>query len=187
MTSVPIELSARHVHLTAEDWTALFGDTEIISDREISQPGQYVAVQRVTLRGPKGEFKNVAVVGPLRPYTQVELAMTDARALGVNAPLSDSGSIDTAAEIIISGPVGEIVRHAAIIPKRHIHIGPSEAATVGVHDRQTVAVRIGGERGAQLDNVLVRINPDFVGRIHLDTDEGNACGVMPGMTAEILL
>ena len=113
--------------------------------------------------------------------------MTDARVLGVSAPLVDSGSVDGAATITIIGTNGELEHAAAIIPKRHIHIGPVEAANDGVSDHRVVSVRIGGPRGAQLDNVLVRINPDFVGRLHLDTDEGNACGVTPGMNAEIIV
>lgn len=186
MTSLPIELSARHVHLNEADWTALFGNTKITSARAISQPGQFVAVQRVMLRGPKGELTGVAVVGPLRPYTQVELAMTDARALGVATPTSNSGSIEQAAMITIIGPEAQIERAAAIVPLRHIHIGPAEATAANLHDKQTVSVRINGDRGAQLDHVLVRIHPDFVGRLHLDTDEGNACGVTTGMTAEVI-
>lgn len=187
MISIPVEVSARHIHLSEADWTTLFGQTAMTVAHPISQSGQFAANERVVVRGPKGEFKKVAVVGPLRPYTQVELAMTDARTLGVNAPLSNSGSVETAAEITIIGPKGELICRAAIIPSRHIHIGPAEATAAGLHDKQTVAVRIGGPRAAQLDNVLIRINPDFVGRLHLDTDEGNACGVTTGMTAEIII
>lgn len=186
MPSVPIEISARHVHLTKEDWEALFGDEEITVDHEISQHGQFSATQRVELRGPKHTFKSVAVVGPFRPYTQVELSMTDARVLGVAAPLIDSGSLEGAAKITIIGPKSELERTAAIVPKRHIHISPAEAAADSVTDKQIVSVRIGGTRSAQLGNVLVRVHPDFVGHLHLDTDEGNACGVTSGMTAEII-
>lgn len=186
MALVPIEVSARHIHLSTADWTALFGDTEITSARAISQSQQYVATQRLSLRGPKSEFPGVGIVGPLRPYTQVELSMTDARVLGISAPLSDSGSLDEAAKIIIIGPQGEIERPAAIVPKRHVHIGPAEAAAAGVQDQQKVSVRIDGLRGAVLNDVLIRVHPDFTGRLHLDTDEGNACGVAPGMVAEII-
>ncbi len=186
MPSIPIEISARHVHLTKPDWATLFGTPEMTVSRPISQPGQFVAAERVILRGPKGELKNVGVVGPFRSETQVELAMTDARALGVAAPVCDSGSLEQAAEITIVGPKSEIVRAAAIVPRRHIHLGPAEAAVAGLHDRQTVSVHINGQRGAQLDNVLIRVHPDFTGRLHLDTDEGNACGVTTGMIADIL-
>lgn len=187
MASVPIEISARHIHLTEADWAALFGTAEEMTvNRPISQHGQFVATERVTLRGPKGELKNVGIVGPSRTNTQVELAMTDARVLGVAAPLCDSGSLEQAGEITIIGSQGEISRAAAIVPRRHIHLGPTEAAAADLHDRQTVSVRVLGPRGAQLDNVLVRVHPDFTGRLHLDTDEGNACGVSADMTAEIV-
>jgi putative phosphotransacetylase len=186
MASIPIEISARHVHLTKEDWKVLFGDEEIAVDHEISQHGQFSATQRVELRGPKHAFKSVAVVGPFRPYTQVELSMTDARVLGINAPLVDSGSVGGAVKITIVGTKGGLECAAAIVPKRHIHISPAEADTAGIKDKQMVSVRIGGTRSAKLDNVLVRVHPDFVGRLHLDTDEGNACGVTPSMTAEII-
>jgi len=187
ITSIPIEISARHLHITEDDWGVLFGDGEMTSERAISQPGQFVDEQHVTIRGPKGKLKNVGIVGPFRPYTQVELAMTDARALGIDAPLSDSGSVDHAATITIIGPWGELERAAAIVPKRHIHISPAEAAAAGVRNRQIVSVHIGGPRGAQLDQVIVRVHPKFIGRLHLDTDEGNTCGVTPGMTTEIII
>lgn len=187
MTSIPIEISARHVHITEADWNALFGDGEMTSERAISQPGQYVDEQHVTIRGAKGKLKSVGIVGPFRPYTQVELARTDARVLGIDAPLSDSGSIDNAAMITLVGPWGELERAAAIVPKRHIHISPAEATTAGLHNRQIVSVRINGPRGVTLDQVIVRVHPKFIGRLHLDTDEGNACGVVPGMTAEIIV
>jgi putative phosphotransacetylase len=186
MASVPIEISARHIHITDADWMALFGTAAMTRARDISQPGQFSAKERVTLRGTKGELKGVAVVGPFRSYTQVELAMTDARVLGVSAPLTESGDVNQAATITIIGSAGEIERAAAIIPARHIHISPSEADATGVKDQQIVSVRVDGPRGAQLDNVLVRVHPDFVGRLHLDTDEGNACGVTPGMAAKII-
>ena len=185
--TVPIEISARHLHITETDWSALFGDGEMTSGRTISQPGQFVDEQHVTIRGPKGTLKNMGIVGPFRPYTQVELAMTDAHALGINAPLSESGTVDQAATITISGPWGELERDAAIVPKRHIHMSPAEADATGLHNDQIVSVRIGGPRGARLDQVIVRVHPKFIGRLHLDTDEGNACGVTPGMTAEIIV
>lgn len=186
MASVPIEISARHVHLTETDWTALFGSEAMTVDHPISQHRQFAAAQRVTVRGSKSEYRQVAIVGPFRLATQVELSMTDARVLGLKAPLSDSGALDQAAEVAIIGPAGQVTRPAAIVPKRHIHLDPAAATTAGLSDRQIVAVRIDGARGAQLDQVLVRIHPDFTGRLHLDTDEGNACGVTPGMTAEIV-
>lgn len=183
---IPIEVSARHVHLTTEDWFALFGQEEIQIDREISQHPQFSAKQRVTLRGSKGELPEVAIVGPFRSYTQAEVAMTDARRLGITPPLSDSGHLEAAASVTIIGTAGEITRPAAILQQRHLHMSPTEAAAANFVDRQTVSVVISGPRGARLDNVLVRIHESYSLRLHLDTDEANACGITPDMTAEII-
>ena len=186
MASVPIETSARHIHITEADWVALFGDATIVSDHAISQPGQFVATQRVALRSPKAEYKNVGVVGPFRSYTQVELAPSEARHLGLTPPVTDSGKLDKAVAITIVGPKGELVRDAAIIQERHIHCPPDAAKKHGLKDGQIVSVVVPGPRGARLDNVIVRVNKDYAFRLHLDLDEGNACGVKPGMTAEIV-
>lgn len=165
---------------------AVFGQEQITIEHQISQKPQFVAGQRVILRGPKGEISKVAIVGPFRDYTQAELAMTDARRLGITPPLSDSGKLDLAAAITIVGTTGEIVRPAAIIQQRHLHMNPDTAALLNVHDRQVISLQISGPRGARLDNVLVRVHPSFSLCLHLDTDEANACGVVAGMTAEIV-
>lgn len=185
MPSVPVEISARHVHLTAADWTALFGDATIITDHAISQPNQFVATQRVTLRGPKGEFENVGIVGPFREYTQVELAASEARHLGITPPVVESGQLDQAAEITIIGPAGEITRGYAITPQRHLHCNPDDAAKLGLQNGQMVSAVVSGPKGARYDNIVVRVDPDFSLSLHLDIDEGNACGWQPGLTAEI--
>lgn len=186
MLSIPIEVSARHVHVTKEDWVKLFGAAEMEVERAISQEKQFVVKQRVTIRGPRGEFARVAIVGPFRSATQAELSMTDARTLGVAAPLTGSGELDGAAAITIIGTAGSIERNAAIVPQRHLHMAPDEAAEAGLKDHQTASVRIEGPRAAVLDYVLVRVHPDFQLRLHLDTDEGNACSVQAGMTAELV-
>ncbi|MFH0829236.1 MAG: PduL/EutD family phosphate acyltransferase [Candidatus Kerfeldbacteria bacterium] len=186
MISIPIELSARHIHITKDDWVKLFGTAEMTLDHPISLPKQFVAKERVVLKGPKGEYANVGVVGPFRQYTQVELSLTEARHLGIAPPLSDSGLLDNAATITIEGPVGEITKPAAIIQQRHLHLSPDDAKTLGLSDRQVISVRVGGPRGALLNNVYARVDRDFTTRLHLDTDEGNACGVVPGMTADVV-
>ena len=186
MPSVPVEISARHVHLTATDWTALFGESTIIPDHAISQPTQFVATQRVKLRGPKGEYESVGVVGPFREYTQVEVAASEARHLGVTPPVVESGQLDQAAEITIIGPVGEITRGYAITPQRHLHCNPDDAAKLGLKNGQTISAVVAGPKGMRLDNIIVRVNPEFALSMHLDIDEGNACGWQPGLTAEIV-
>lgn len=186
MATVPIEVSARHIHITKEDWDTLFGNSEIVVDHPISQPHQYVATERVVLRGPKGEYKNVGVVGPFRPYTQVELSATEARQLGVAPPVTDSGHLDRAASVTIVGPKGELVRNAAILQQRHLHCRPQDAKQHGYKDGQLISVMVPGPRGTRLDNVIVRVSTDYAFRLHLDTDEGNALGVAPGMVAELV-
>lgn len=185
MTSIPIEISARHVHLTSDDWQQLFGRIELTPAHPISQPEQFVASQRVTLSGPKGQLENVAVVGPLRPYTQVELSLTDARRLGLKPPLSDSGRLEQAAEITCIGPVGTVTRAAAIIQQRHIHSAPADAIQHGLTDRQIVSVTVRGKRGGRFDQVLVRVHPSYSWSLHIDTDEANAFGLEPGTEGEI--
>lgn len=183
--TIPIEVSARHVHLTEKDWTALFGSAPMTVERPISQRPQFSTKERVTLRGPKGELPNVAIVGPHRRYTQVELAQADAHRLGVTPPLRDSGSLAGAVPLTIVGPVGEVTRDCAIVQQRHLHLNAEDAKELGLSDRQTVSVDITGPRGARLGGVLVRVHPEFVARLHLDTDEGNACGVQSGMSATV--
>lgn len=187
ITPIPIEISARHVHLTEPDWALLFGQEQLIVDREISQKPQFVAKQRVIIRGPKWELEGIAVVGPFRDYTQAELSLTDAHRLGITPALSDSGNLEGAAAITIVGTAGEISRAAGIVQQRHLHLNPAEAESLDLKDRQTVAVKINGPRGARLDNVLVRVDPSFALVLHLDTDEANACGILPGMTGTIII
>lgn len=184
---IPIEISARHIHVSASDWTTLFGPAELIVDRPISQKPQFVATQRVKLSGPKGEIAQVGIVGPLRAYTQVELSATDAHQLGVQPPLSESGHLALAVPVTITGPVGHVMVKAAIMPRRHIHANPDEAAAGGLINGQEVSVLIAGPRGGLLHHVVVRIDPSFTWRLHLDTDEANALGIHHDDHAEIIL
>lgn len=186
MASIPIEVSARHIHITESDWTALFGDHPMEQARPLSQTGQFAATQRVTLRGPKGEMENVGIVGPARTATQVELSATDARHLGITPPVAESGSTENAASITVIGPQGEIKRNAAIIAQRHIHCTDLDATALGLRSGQIVSVTIPGKRGAVLQNVVVRTDPSYQLQLHLDTDEANACGVQSGMEAELI-
>jgi putative phosphotransacetylase len=187
LPTVSIEVSARHVHLNESDWKRLFGNDQMTSVKVISQHGQFIAAQRVVLKGPKGSMENVGIVGPLRSYTQVELAQTDARQLGlVDVPLSDSGKLDQAVMITIVGPQGSIDVSAAIRQQRHIHASPTEAEQAGLHDRQEVEVEIDSPRGGRLDHVLVRVHPDYQWVLHLDTDEANAMDVTPGLQGSVI-
>lgn len=187
MINITAEISARHVHLTAADWQRLFGDQPITPGPGISQPPQFVAMQRVTLRGPKGTIERVGIVGPARPYTQAELAVSDARVLGSDAPLSESGKLDRAAEVTIIGAVGQITVPAAIIQRRHIHAHPNDIQKYVLQGVEEVSVRFPGPRGGVLDHVLIRVHPSFNWHLHLDTDEANACGVTKQTQAEVIV
>ena len=186
MNTIPIEISARHAHCNAETWKTLFGSPSPTIGRPISQHQQFSAVERVRLEGPKGAIENVGIVGPLREYTQVELAATDARKLGFDVPLRDSGNVADAAAITIVGPVGKVTVLAAIIQQRHIHANPDDAQQLGIMHGQEVSVEISSPRGGRLDHVLVRVDPNYTLRLHLDTDEANALGVTPTSHATVI-
>lgn len=183
MFRTPIEISARHVHLSPADWKKLFGSAIIKPHRQISQPPQFVAKQRIAISGPSGRMDAVGIVGPLRDYTQVELSGTDARRLGVDAPSTSSGRLEQAGWIRLHGPKGSIRRRAAIIQQRHLHISMKDARTLGIKNGQELVAHIPGSRGGVLNRVLVRTNETYVRRLHLDTDEGNAFGIGPKMIA----
>ncbi|MDR1079342.1 MAG: propanediol utilization protein, partial [Propionibacteriaceae bacterium] len=145
------------------------------------QPGEFAADLKVDLYGPKASFKNVRVMGPCRAKSQAELSKTDCRALGLNAPIVQSGHLERAAPIEIAGPKGRIeLDHAALVAARHIHMGPSHAEAWGLHDQDTVQVRFGGVRGGVMDNFIVRVKEAWVPEIHLDIDEANALDVASG-------
>lgn len=184
---IPIEISARHVHLTQADWQTLFATPHPTVAKLISQRPQFVATERVTLIGPKAQIEHVGVVGPVRPYSQAELSRTDARLLGIDAPLGASGDVRGAAEITIRGPKGQITIRGAMVQQRHIHASPEEADRAGLRNGDVVSVRIAGPRGGQLDQVLVRIHPTFHWHLHLDTDEANALGVGAGTEGQVIL
>ena len=150
---IPAEMSARHVHLTVEDLQALFGRDKLECVREISQPGQFLSDCRVRLIGPKGVLDNVAVLGPTRSQTQVEISMTDARTLGISAPVRLSGDLKDAAQVTIMAGTQVITRKAAIVARRHLHMTPADAASFGVRDGQCVSVKVLGSRPLVLEDV----------------------------------
>lgn len=173
---IPAEMSARHVHLSKEDLKALFGLEQLERVRDISQPGQFLSGSRVRLIGPKGILDNVAVLGPIRGATQVEISATDARALGIAAPVRLSGDLKDAAAVSLQAGSTVITRKAAIVAKRHIHMTPADAAAFGVSDGQCVSVRIMGSRPLILEDCPIRVTPNSALALHMDTDEANAAG-----------
>ena len=183
---IELEASGRHVHVTKEQALALFGHP-LTPKRPLSQPGQYLANERVTVVGPKGEFQNVAVLGPERKEAQVELSMTDARALGITAPVRLSGDIKDTPGAKLRGEQGEVtLSQGVIVAKRHIHMTPEDAKNMGVADKQTVKLQTYTTRPLIFDDVVVRVSPDFETYVHLDYDEANACGFQTGDLGRIL-
>lgn len=173
---IPIELSARHVHLSNDDAFALFGGP-LTPVRELSQPAQFLCKERVRLIGPKGVMDNVAVLGPARPNSQIEISKTDARSLGIDAPVRQSGDTKGTPGIILASTAGIVgVEEGVIIAARHIHMSPDEATRLGVTDLDKVNVHLDTERAITLNDVLIRVNNDFRLSMHIDPDEGNSAG-----------
>jgi len=183
---IEMEASGRHVHVTKAQALALFGHP-LTPKRELSQPGQYLANERVTVIGPKGKLENVAVLGPERSAGQVELSMTDARVLGVTAPVRLSGDVADTPGAILQGEMGTVaLRDGVIVARRHIHITPGDAERMGVRDKQVVRLQAYTDRPLIFEDVVVRVSGDFRTRVHLDYDEANACGFQKGDWGRIL-
>ena len=183
---VELEASGRHVHVTKAQAETLFGHA-LTPKRPLSQPGQFLANERVQVIGPKGDFQNVAVLGPEREEGQVEVSLTDARALGVEPPVRLSGKVADSPGITLVGSVGQVVLPRGVIAaQRHIHMTPDDAARFGVADKQTVRLQTYTDRPLIFDDVIVRVHPDFATYVHLDYDEANACGFQTGDLGRIL-
>ena len=184
---VPLEASGRHVHVTAQQAKLLFGH-DLTPDRPLSQPGQYLARERVTVVGPKGEFRNVAVLGPSRKEAQVEISLTDGRSLGIQPPVRLSGDVKGSPGCTLVGPRGTVeIPQGVICARRHIHLTPEEGRRFGVTDKQVVRLQTFTDRPLIFEDVAVRISPDFAGAAHLDYDEANACGFRKGDWGRILV
>ena len=188
MKKVLVETSARHVHLSQADLVALFGEgAQLTNKKDLSQPGQFACAERVTLVGPKKELANVSILGPVRPKTQVEVSYTDARTLGVAAPLRESGDVAGTPGLKLVGPAGEVeITEGVIVAKRHIHMTPDDAAEFGVENGQIVSVKIESERSATLGDVVIRVNPNFALAMHIDTDEANAASAFGACYGELI-
>ncbi len=177
---IEVEASGRHVHLTKQDAQTLFGHG-LTEKSPLSQPGQYVTNERVTLIGPKGELARVAVLGPERTKTQVEISLTDALTLGIKAPIRQSGDTAGTPGIHLRGDCGELeLSEGVIVAKRHLHITPHDAEKFHVEDGQTVKLRCLSERPTIFDDVVVRVSDKSATRVHIDYDEANACGYRKG-------
>ena len=183
---VELEASGRHVHVTKEQAMTLFGHP-LTPKRPLSQPGQYLANERVTVVGPKGEFENVAVLGPERGEAQVEISLTDGRVLGIEPPVRASGDVKNSPGASLVGPEGTVgISQGVIAAQRHIHITPADAAQMGVRDKQIVKLQVFTSRPLVFEDVLVRVSDKYATYVHLDYDEANACGFQKGDLGRIL-
>ena len=183
---VKIGLSNKHLHLQKEHIEILFGKGhELTPTKPLVQPGQFACEEKVDIVGPKNTLKGIRVLGPARPETQVEVAMTDARTLGIKAPVRESGKLEGTPGCKIVGPCGEVeIDHGVAL--RHVHLSPAQAEEAGVKDKDIVSIKIEGERGLVFNNVLVRSGDAHEREVHLDTDEGNAAGCGPDAVCTII-
>lgn len=183
---VEMEASGRHVHVTEAQAMTLFGH-RLTPKRPLSQPGQYLAQERVTVIGPKGQMENVAVLGPERSDGQVEISLTDGRVFGIQPPVRPSGQIKNTPGITLKGPCGTVTLDEGVIAaQRHIHMTPEDAAAAGVKDKQIVQLQTFTNRPVIFSDVLVRVSDQFATYVHLDYDEANACGFQNGDLGRIL-
>ena len=189
MNQFIVETSARHVHVTQQDLEILFGaGYELTVKKMLSQPGQYACAERVDVVGPKKTLAGVSILGPVRPETQVELSLTDARSIGVAAPVRESGQIKGSGACKIVGPKGEIeISEGVIVAKRHIHMTTADAAEFGLVDKQVVSVKVDSDgRRLVFGDVVVRVNDTYALAMHIATDESNAAGMAPGPMGEVI-
>lgn len=179
MPTAPIEISARHVHLTKKSYATLFGaGAELQTERKLSQADEFASPDTVTLQVGERKIEKVRVLGPCRDHDQVEVARTDARTLKAEVPLRLSGNVSGSAPVTLVGPVGQVdLPEGMIVAQRHLHIAPDEATKLGITDGQEVAVEVDTPRGGRLHHCIVRVKDGYHQTIHLDTDEGNALGL----------
>ena len=183
---VPLEASGRHVHLTEDQARTLFGHG-LTPERELSQPGQYLCRERVSVIGPKGEFQNVAVLGPARKEAQVEISLTDGKVLGITPPVKLSGDVSDSPGCTLEGPCGKVkLDRGVIAARRHIHLAPEDGKMLDVRDGQIVKLQVFSARPVIFCDVAVRIHKDFRRSAHLDYDEANACGFVKGDLGRII-
>ena len=184
---VPLEASGRHVHVTEMEAMTLFGH-KLTPKRPLSQPGQFLSNERVAVVGPKGELHNVAVLGPERKEAQVEISLTDGRALGITPPVRMSGDVTGSPGVTLVGPIGQVdLKQGVIAAQRHIHVSPEDGTRLGLRDKQVVKLRTFTQRPVVFDDVVVRVHKDFATSVHLDYDEANACGFQNGDLGRILV
>lgn len=186
---IPIEVSARHIHLCQKDLEKLFGKGyQLNKFRDLTQPGNFASQETLTIKSDKAEIGNVRIVGPLRDYTQIEFSLTDAIFLGVEPVIRKSGNLDGTPGILLISPKAELkLKKDVIIPWRHIHINKTQASELELKEDDLVSVRVENERGLVFNNIMIRIDENSPLVLHLDTDEGNACGITQKGEGDLIL
>lgn len=186
---VLVETSARHIHVSRADFEKLFGaDAQLTNKKDLSQPGQFACVEKITVVGPRGEL-NMSILGPERPETQIEVSYTDARKLGLVPPVRESGDVAGSPGCKLIGPKGEIeIDCGVIVAKRHIHLTPADAEEMGLEDKQIVSVKVGtpGARETVFGDVVCRVSKNYAKAMHIDTDEANAAGLSGEVYGEVI-
>lgn len=186
--TLPIAMSNRHIHLGQEDLETLFGEGyELTKFKDLSQPGQFASEEKVDIVGPKREIGGVRILGPVRDETQLEISVTDAFTLGIKPIIRNSGDIQDTPGVKLVGPKGEVeIEKGTIVAARHIHMNTSHAKDFGVEDKDVVKIKVEGPRGLTFDNVLVRVSDKYDLEMHVDVEEGNACGIRNGDKVAII-
>ena len=182
-----VETSARHIHLSEEHINILFGEGHQLTVKmELSQPGQFACEEKVTVKGAKGELK-MSVLGPARKASQVEVSLTDARSIGVTAPIRESGDVAGSGACTLVGPCGTVeLSEGVIAAMRHVHMTPEDAEALGVADKEIVSVKLDTPRSLVFGDVVVRVSASYATAMHIDTDEANACSATPATMGEIV-
>jgi putative phosphotransacetylase len=185
---VGVGISNKHLHLSDADLERLFGaGATLTTFKELVQPGQFAAEERVDIVGPKATFKGIRIIGPTRAKTQVEISMTDARTLGIEAPVRESGKLEGSTGVKLIGPAGEIdLEEGVIVALRHIHLSPAEAQEAGLKDQDLVDVQTFGTRPLIFQDVVIRSGEAHKREFHVDTDEANAAGLANGQDVEVI-
>jgi putative phosphotransacetylase len=185
---IPVSFSNRHIHISKEHLEILFGKGhELTKMKDLSQPGQFACDEKVDIVGPKATLKGVRILGPVRPETQLEISIFDARTMGVEAMVRPSGKIQGTPGCTLIGPAGKVeIKEGVIVAARHIHLHTSDGEKFGLKDREIVKLRVGDERSVTFENVMVRVHPDFALYMHIDIEEGNAAGIQNGTMGEII-
>ena len=187
---VMVETSAHHVHVCRATLDTLFGEGyQLTNKKDLSQPGQFACFEKVTVVGPRGEM-TMSILGPERPDDQVEISLTDARKLGITAPVRESGVLDGTPGCKLVGPKGEVeITQGVIAAKRHIHLDPATAEEFGLKDKQIVSTKVGvgTGRATVFGDVVVRVSPKYAPAMHVDTDESNAAGLAGTVDGEIIV